>query len=42
VKRVLDAEDRLDASRKNKEAAAKELEKKRDAVREVLARRGPR
>ena len=42
VKRVLEAEDRLDASRKNKEAAAKELDKKRDAVRETLSKLGPR
>jgi hypothetical protein len=42
VKRLLDAEDRLAAARKNKEAAQAELDKKRDAVREVLTRLGPR
>jgi len=38
VKRILDAEDRLDAARKNKEAAVKELDKKRDAVKDVLTK----
>jgi hypothetical protein len=42
VKRILEAEDRLEASRKNKEAAARELDKKRDAVREVLGKLGAR
>ena len=42
VKRLLDAEDRLEASRKNKDAAAKELERKREAVREVLSKLGVR
>ncbi len=42
VKRLIDAEDRLDASRKNKEAAAQELERKREAVREALSKLGPR
>ncbi len=40
VKRVIEAEDRLEASRKNKEAALKELDKKRDAVREILGKLG--
>ena len=40
VKRILDAEDRLETARKNKEAAAKELEKKRDAVKEALVKLG--
>ena len=49
VKRVIDAEDRLEGSRKNlegsrknKEAAAKELDRKREAVREALGKLGPR
>ncbi len=42
VKRLLEAEDRLEAARKNKEAAAKELDKKRDAVRDALDKLGPR
>ena len=42
VKRVLDAEDRLEVSGKNKEAAAKELDRKRSAVREALAKLGAR
>ncbi len=42
VKRILEAEDRLEASRKSKAAAAKELDKKRDAVREVLIKLGPK
>ncbi|HSO32015.1 MAG TPA: hypothetical protein VLT33_05850 [Labilithrix sp.] len=42
VKRVLEAEDRLEAARRNKEAAAKELDTKRDAVREVLGKLRPR
>ena len=36
----VDAEDRLETARKNKEAAAKELEKKRDAVKEALVKLG--
>lgn len=42
VKRVIDAEDRLEAARKSKEAAVAELDKKRDAVREVLGKLGSR
>jgi hypothetical protein len=42
VKRLLEAEDRLEVSRKNKEAAEKELDKKREAVREVLGKLGSR
>jgi hypothetical protein len=42
VKRVIEAEDRLEASRKNKDAALKELEKKREAVREILGKLAPR
>lgn len=42
VKRVIDAEDRLEASRKNRESAAKELDKKREAVRAILSKLGPR
>jgi hypothetical protein len=42
VKRVIEAEDRLEASRKSKDAALKELEKKREAVREILAKLAPR
>ncbi len=38
VKRVIDAEDRLDQARRNKETASREVEKKREAVREVLKR----
>jgi len=40
VKRVVDAEDRLETSRRNKEVAAKELDRKREAVREVLGKLG--
>jgi hypothetical protein len=42
VKRVIEAEDRLEAARRNKEAATRELDKKREAVREVLAKLGTR
>jgi len=42
VKRVLEAEDLLQSARKSKEATAKELEKKRDAVREILSKLGSR
>ena len=42
VKRVLEAEDLLQSARKSKEATAKELEKKRDAVREILGKLGAR
>jgi hypothetical protein len=42
VKRVLEAEDRLESARKNKEAADKELEKKREAVRDALGKLGVR
>ncbi len=40
VKRVLEAEDLLQSARKSKEATTKELEKKRDAVREILGKLG--
>ena len=42
VKRVLEAEDLLQSARKSKDATAKELEKKRDAVREILGKLGAR
>jgi len=42
VKRVLEAEDRLAASRKDKDAATKELETRREAVREILRKLGAR
>lgn len=42
VKRVLDAEDRLAAARKNKETAQQELDQKRTAVREILSKLGPK
>jgi hypothetical protein len=42
VKRVLEAEDLLQSARKTKEATAKELETKRDAVREILGKLGAR
>jgi hypothetical protein len=42
VKRVLEAEDSLQSARKAKEASAKELEKRRDAVREILSKLGVR
>ena len=42
VKRVLDAEDRLELARKNKEASQRELEKRREGVREILGRLGTR
>ena len=42
VKRVLEAEDLLQSARKSKEATAKELEKKREAVREILGKLGAR
>ncbi len=42
VKRVLEAEDLLQSARKTKEATAKELEKKREAVRETLSKLGSR
>jgi hypothetical protein len=38
VKRVVDAEDKLEAARKNKETAAKELDNRREAVREILGK----
>jgi len=41
VKRILDAEDRLAAAKKAKEAALQELDKKREAVREALAKLAP-
>ena len=40
VKRVLEAEDLLLSARKSKDVTAKELEKKRDAVREILGKLG--
>jgi hypothetical protein len=42
VKRVLEAEDTLSAARKTKEAAAKELDRKREAVRDALGKLGSR
>jgi hypothetical protein len=42
VKRVLEAEDLLQSARKSKEATNKELEKKREAVREILSKLGAR
>lgn len=42
VKRVLEAEDLLQSARKTKEATGKEIEKKADAVREILGKLGTR
>lgn len=42
VKRVLDAEDRLEGARKSKETATEERDRKRDAVRAALSKLGPR
>ncbi len=42
VKRVVDAEDKLQVARKNKETGAKELDAKREAVREILGKLGRR
>jgi hypothetical protein len=41
VKRLVDAEDRVDAARKAKEAAEKTLGDRRDAVRLALASLAP-
>jgi hypothetical protein len=40
VKKVVDAEDRLDAARRNKETALREVEKRKEAVRETLKKLG--
>jgi hypothetical protein len=42
VKRVLEAEDRLETLRRNKETATHDLERAREAVREALRRLGER